>query len=367
LAESLQIYNEDALQALLLNNAHGRFYKRYNYFAIAGRNIDIAGDVLRVMKTFSEPQNYEAIHKKLWYIPYDKMKYQLVVEKSIVNVASETYFYALNLPISADETRNLISVIRQELSYRSHITDVELMELIRIKCPAVSIDTEGFTTYGLRNALGYVLRDYFSFNGPIVSSLGEQLSVAEVYAEYCRSNETLRLEDLQTLSRDLNLNIYWDTVLNQMVRISDKEFVRRDMISFNVDAIDTVLEEMCPGDYVPIRDVSLFLHFPTMDYRWNSYVLESYVYAGSRKFELIHVSFSASEVCGAIVRRDSAIKDYRALIIDALAHSNRPGSKQAVLQYIVERGFQSRRRYDGIEQVIQEAKLLQEKLHKQKK
>lgn len=367
LAEHLQIYNSDALIPILLANSKGRFTKKYSYLVRKWENADPASDILRIMKAFHQPKNYKSIHEKAWYIPYDKMKTLLIWEKSIVNVAPESYFYAPNLPISSSEIQQLISIINTELEYRSYITDVELMELIQTKCQSVAINTDSFTTYGLRNCLGYILRDHFSFNGPIISQLGKELSMSDVYAEFARNHEELNFEDLKQLSAEMNIGIYWDSVLNEMIRISEQKMIRRDLIDFNVDLIDNILDGMCPAQYISIKDVNLFLQFPNIGYAWNQYILESYLFKNSRKFKLLHVSFGQNSVCGAMVRADSSIVDYRSLIIDVLSKSNALGSTKSALQYIVDQGYQQRRRYDGIEQLITEAKLIKEQRENEEK
>lgn len=367
LADELQIYNAEALSPILLTSSNGRFAQRHTYFVQRPENADPSRDLLRIMQSFHEPQNYTTIHEKAWYIPFDKMKALLVWDKSIVNVAPETYFYAPNLPVSSSEVAQLISVIQTELEYKTHITDIELLNLIQTKCPSIAINTDGFTTYGLRNCLGYILRDQFSFNGPIISRLGKELSMSDVYAEFARNHDELYFEDLKRLSVEMNIGIYWDSILEEMVRVSPQKLVRRDLIYFDVALIDEVLDKMCPNEYIPIRDVNLFLQFPNIGYAWNHYVLESYLFKNSRKFRLLHGSFGQNSVCGAMVRTESTISDYRTLLVDVLSKSNALNSTGAALQYIVEHGYQQRRRYDGIEQLIKEAKLIKDRREAEEK
>lgn len=367
LAENLQIYHIDALTNLLIDNAKGRYIQRYSYLVKGWNNADIEGDVLRVMQASHRPLNYEEIHRKLWFIPYDKMKHLLVIDKSIVNVAQETYFYAPNLPINADELKALITLIQTELEYRSYITDVELMELIQMKLPSVAVNTDAFTTYGLRNCLGYILRHQFSFNGPIISEIGKELSMSDVYAEYARQHEKLTLDDIKNLSKEMDTIIYWDSIRGEQIRISEKEFVRRDLIKFDIEAIDSVLDGLCTGDYMPIKDITLFLYFPSVGYQWNSYILESYLYNVSRKFKLLHASFVQSGVFGAMVKSESNIKEYSDLIIDVLSRSSALKNTKSALQYIVNSGYQQRLRLTGIEQMVAKAKLMKEKREKEEK
>lgn len=113
--------------------------------------------------------------------------------------------------------------------------------------------------------------------------------------------------------------------------------------------------------------IGLFMHFPTICVQWNGYVLESYIYKYSKKFKLLHASFSASGVFGAVVRQDSGIENYQELIIDVLAHSSQWSEKNSALELLVEQGYQQRKRYADIEKIVHEAKLLREKINTSEK
>lgn len=367
LAADLHIYNQEALASLLLAYANGKYTRRYSFLTNNGSGANAQEDLLRIMKSFDQPQDYGSIHEKAWFLPFERMRAILVTTASIVNVAAETYFYAPNLPISADELAQLSSLMNEELSYHSHITDVRLMQLIAEKCPSIAINTEGYTTYGLRNCLGYLLRDKFTFNGPIITLKGKELSMADIFAEFAKDHKVLHVDDLSALSNEMNIVIYWDSVLSEMIRVSATELVRKDQIKFNVEVIDEILEGMCSGDYVPLPEVNLFLHFPNVGYPWNSYLLESYLFSCSRRFRLLHSSFNKTGVYGAMVRKEANVSDYRALLVDVLSKSDALDSIKTALQYIVDKGYQQRRRYEGIEMVIQEAKLVKVQREKQEK
>lgn len=367
LADNLHIYNQDALASLLLAHANGKYIQRYSFLTNNRSGANAQEDLLRIMKTFHQPQNYAAIHEKAWFLPYERMKTILVTTASIVNVAAETYFYAPNLPVSAVELAYLSSLMNEELSYHSYITDVRLMQLIAEKCPSIAINTDGYTTYGLRNCIGYILRDQFAFNGPIITLTGKELSMADVFTEFAKDHEVLSVDELSALSDEMSTVIYWDSVLSEMIRVSATELVRKDQIKFDVEAIDEILDGICPGDYIPLPEVNLFLYFPNIGYPWNSYLLESYLFGFSKKFRLMHSSFIKTGVYGAMVRKDADFQDYRALLVDVLSKSNALDSTKDALQYIVDKGYQQRRRYEGIETVIQEAKLVKEQREKQEK
>ncbi len=367
LADDLHIYNQDALASLLMAHANGKYIRRYSFLTNNRFGANAQEDLLRIMKEFRQPQDYAAIHEKAWFLPYDRMKNILAATDSIVNVAAESYFYAPNLPVSADELAHLSSLINEELSCHSHVTDVHLMQLIAEKCPNIAINTDGYTTYGLRKCLGYILREQFAFNGPIITLKGKELSMADVFAEFAKDHEVLGVDELSALSNEMNTVIYWDSVLSEMVRVSAMELVRKDQIKFKIEAIDKFLDGMCQGDYVSLPEVNLFLHFPNVGYPWNSYLLESYLFGYSREFRLLHSSFIKTGVYGAIVRKSADITDYRSLLVDVLSKSNALESTKEALQYIVDKGYQQRRRYEGIETVIRDAKLIKKQREKQEK
>lgn len=364
LSDDLQIYNVDSLTEMLIASANGAYQSRCSYLYIFNREPDLQKDVFGIIKASQVPLSYDELKTKLWYIPLDKIKNVLVTNKSLVNVASETYFYAPNLPVSATELKTIIDLIQNALSHKNYVTGTELMELLKRDCPSVLINTEGYPVWGLRNALGYLLRDHFSFNGPIISGLGREVNKNQVFAEYCQDHASVTLEDIKQLAADMNSTIYWDAVYSEMIRISRNEFVRKDQLHFDVDRVDNVLEQICSEAYLPIKRINLFLQFPPMKVRWNSYVLESFVYSYSKKFRLIHACFTATDCFGAVVRRDSGIDDYSELLTDILAHSNEWHNKQTALQFIVDEGYQLRRTYSGIEQIVRKAKLRREYLAK---
>ena len=166
---------------------------------------------------------------------------------------------------------------------------------------------------------------------------------------------TLQLKD------ELGVPIYWDTVRSEMVRINSDELIRKDLVHFDVDAIDAVLDEICPGDYIPLKDISLFLHFPSFEYPWNSFVLESYLET-SKKFCLFHAGYANHGVFGVMVRRDSKFVDYKSVVVDMLSRNDEWKTTKQGLALIVDKGYQARKKWVGFEKITQEASLLREKL-----
>ena len=367
LADDLHIYSQQTMMPFLLDHAQGRFVRYHSYLTNAGNMPDPREDLLEIMKWFHQPQSCDAIHEEVWFIPLDKIKQLLINIPSVVNVGPGMYFYAPNLPVSTKELDRISRRIREELQIYSHITDSRLVQLVNAVCPDIAANVGEYTTYGLRNCMKYLLRDRFTFNGPIITLRDKELNAADVFSEFAREHERLSVDELASLSEEMNLTIYWEPVLKEMVRISETELVRKDQISFDLDAIDKVLEELCPEEYLPIPEVKVFLRFPNVGYPWNSYLLESYLFGRSKKFRLLHNVFTKTGVYGAMVRVESEIQDYRALLVDVLSRSDALTSTSSALQYIVQQGYQQRKAYKDIDAVLHEARRLKEQREKQKK
>lgn len=356
LSESLHIYDVEAFENVLLGRGNRLYYKRYNYLCNFGCEANPQHDILSFMKLHHVPVTYDDISNELWYIPLDKIKQVLVTSIETVNAAPEAYMYAPNLPINEEELKTITAHVHSALLQRPYISDVELMQIINEHCPSVAMNTSEYPVWGLRNALGYLLRYEFSFRGAIISRKGEEISMAEVFSDFCKRNDHLTVDELKGFAGELDTVVYWDSVYEEMIRINNSEFIRKNQLNFDIDRIDSVLDMLITDAYVPLKSITLFLHFPTLSVSWNSFVLESYIANYSKKYELMHASFSATDCCGAIVRRDSGITDYRSLLVDVLANNRTWKTKADALEILVRDSYQQRRSYSDIEKVMQEAK-----------
>ena len=362
LAEQLQVFSQEVMKNMLVSTSYGEYLTSKHYFHTRNQSPDADIDIRRLMSQSTIPLNYEEIHEQLWYIPMDTIKHCLVTTTELVNVAQETYFNARNLPLSAEELNSIANMIHGQLGQKSFITDQELRSLIKEHCPSAYINTESFTTWGMRNCLAVLLQDRFAFNGPIISEYGNAINTEMAYKEFCQSHESMTLDELKAFATDVNNGyIYWDSVMDVMIRTSQNDFVRKGKIQLDVQAIDHVLGEMFDGDYLALKKCQLFLHYPPISVQWNEFVLESYVAGYSQDFTLLHSGFTASECCGAVVRKNSTIKDFQDVITDVLAHSDKWKTKADALSLLVDEGYLQRKHYTKIDMILSEAKLLREK------
>ena len=365
LANDLGIYNEDALASMLLSNNQNMYHRR-NGFIQQGFGVpDFAQDVLRVMQDSHDPMNYAELKMKLWYLPIDKIKHVLVTEQAVVNVDTETYFYAPNLPITKEELSALTSAMHQQIAEKGFLVAKDFPVLLEEVAPAAAVNTYEFKDWALRNVFGYILCDEFSFSRSLVCEKGQIIDIGQAYRNYCMQFERISLDDLKEFSDEVGVQIYWNDVLKEMIRVSPTELVRKDLIHFNVDAMDALLDTFCPGDYIPIKDIGLFLHFPATDVAWNGFVLESYLLNFSKNFSLYQASIAESDYFGVIVRNNAGFLSYTDVIVDMWAHSKEWTDKKSALELLVQHGCQARRHLGNIDVLLKEAALKREQIEKE--
>lgn len=366
LSQNLNIYNQTALKEMILAEEMPGIYANNIMFKKTQGRINFEKEIINYMKQNHAPVTYAQLEKELWYIPIDSIKHVLVTEPSLVLVDWETYMYALNFPATNIELNNLKREMNEKLYEKGFLVARDVEKIIKEKFQAIAINTTGYKDWAYRNILKYIMRDDFEFGSSVISSKGKKLEMHQVYRSFCLEHERLTTDELKQFSGEVGVQIYWEDVLMEMVRISANELIRKDLIKFDVQAIDCVLDEMCQDEYIPINDITLFLHFPAINYPWNHFVLESYLQYSSR-FDLYHVSYSENKVFGIVVKKNSLFKDYRQVVIDMLANNNEWTDETNALAWIVKKGCQARKRWTGFDKVLNEASLRREKILNERK
>lgn len=363
LAQQLSVYTADSFKAMLLTSANRRFNISYGIICLPGKNANVTADVMGLFQGCYEPITYAQMAEQLWYIPIDRIKHELVTEKSIVMIEQETYFYAPNFPISTHELAALQRAMHRRIEDEGFLVARSLRELMQTCCPNAVMDTASWKDWGVRNVMAWLLQDQFDFNGVVICARGTGMDTHMVFRSYCKSHERVTMDELKDLCTQLDVSgIYWDSVLSEMVRISRNEFLSKRLIAFDSESTDRVLELACPGDYMPLKDFTLFMSLPGVVVPWNGFLLESYLRDYSRIFRLEQTGPVEHTPIGAMVRRISPFRTNRDLLIDVLAHDDSWHSAREALDVMVERGYRTQRLMANAAEMIKSAQIQREKL-----
>ena len=360
LVNELNIYNEKDL-ANLLYQSEKRGYTVYDGLLVPwGKRPNTTQDVFNLLKATPCAMNYEQIQEKLWYLTMSMIKNALLQQPSLINVDAGTYIYARNFPIDNDELSKLKKAIQNRLEHSGYLLDTEFAQLIQEEVPSITINTQEYPDWGVRKVLGYLLRYEFEFRGKVIGPRRSNITLKDVFQMYCKEHESLTLEELQEFADYADSTIYWDSVRSEMIRINETEFWRKDRLAFDTEKVDAVLQELCPGDYIPLREANLYFSFPAMPVPWTEYLVESYVYTYSKKFVLQHAAFQANSCCGAIVRKTANLFTYEDVVRDVLVHSDVSTNEQA-LNLLIEQGYQVRKTLSNIDKILARARSIRQR------
>lgn len=353
------MYNADMLKGYLIYINDGSYYTNKNFIsAEATVNVSTYDEVKNCLVQQATPMEYDEIFSILSHIPEQKIKNILAQYNEFISNGRNEYFHISIAALSDEEIEDIAIIIKSSIDEKRFIGGNELIDSVKKKYPYIIERNALLSDKGLRDAIGYKLRDRFSFKGNIISSQGQALSMMEVFADFCKHRESFTLDELKVLKQELDTVIYFEAVYDNSLRISKNEFVAKSHAAFKPEETDAVINRFCEGDYIAIGKIQQFGLFPDAGFNWNSFLLEHYVAIYSPNYKLIHSNYNEGVCVGGIVKKLSDIDTLDELIIDLLAKSGLPLQKEVALQYLCDEGYLARRSYSGIEQLLIKAKEL---------
>ena len=357
-----RIYTPEMLKTYLSYINKGNYVLQRSYLAKDYTvQMNPEDDIKHNHKQAAGPAEVTRLAAELSYIPEQKIKFALSTNSDFIWNTTGEYFYEDCVHFSNSELEWISQFILDGIEERDFVTGNELVEAVEAHFPDIKEMYQWITPVGMRNVIGYKLNDRFSFNGNIISKYGEDLSMAEVYAKYCRKHSRFTLDELNVLKQELGSTIYFDEIYANSLRISQNEFVSQDMAQFDVEATDEAIGRICTGQYMSLQEIRDFGTFPYAGYPWNEYLLEHFVANYSQKFMLLHIGFSANVCAGAIVKQASSCKDFNDLLVDILANSNIVLDEDSALEYLRQQGYIARRRGSDIGRIVTAAKVIRSK------
>lgn len=355
------INNSNMLKSCLKYINNGEYVIQRDYLAESkGKGIDISEEVKEYLITCGIPVTVEKIFTDLSHLPENKIRLVLSGNNSnefIWNKKGE-YFHSDIMEVSKEELEKIENLLEKTIKEKKYIGTNEFVKIIGDHYPSIREGYSNLTDTGFSSALAYKLKDKFAFNGKIISSLDENLTMKSIFAEYAKSKDKFSLNELNALRKELNSIIYFDSIYENSLRINQTEFVSKKNANFNIEAIDTAIDRFCIGDYISIGQIQQFGSFPYVGFPWNSFLLEHYVADFSKKYQLLHVGYNAGVATGAIVRKTAGYKDFDDLVVHILRDNNISSDKNKALEYLCNHGFIARKRYSRIDGLLEKVAVL---------
>lgn len=202
-----------------------------------------------------------------------------------------------------------------------------------------------------------VLSGKYHLNGKILTKENSELDVVMLLKQYIKGKNECSFDEVAEkvveLTGGTNRQYAFQALYDDMVRVDKNRFVADQFVNFSVDEVDTVLTGFITDGFRAILDVTTFAMFPLCGQSWNHYLLESFCYKYSRKYNL-HVIHFNDKNAGIIAERDFN-KKYNEMLAIALARSNVELSSDAIGQYLFNAGYMAKSKYAKLDEISQQA------------
>lgn len=305
-----------------------------------------------------------SIQEKIWYWPQNMVKKFLDGVPGIIKV-KDLYFYVPNISLSDPEKQRLRDALLEDMTQRQFIPNDRLREILEESCPGVAIDMSSLDNALLRKALATLFPTDFIERAKGLFPAGHMKSGREQIQEYCHAHTKLSTSDIKWFAKQRGiLGNICNYVMDEMVRVSPEEWIRRDHVHFQgkeAHIIQKIGQQMGEKSCVPLEDFGLFLSFPDIGIPWNSYVLESFLYKNDAilcPFSLVQANGGVSDsgVYGAVIKKGYAIDSYDDVLIELLSRSSDWQTDEEALDFIVAHKLQVLRKLKQIGTIVKQAK-----------
>lgn len=359
-ASCYTLSDENMLRAYIKFTApKGKYYYSSDYMSTEQNvSIDHTAEVEEYLLNSGKPMATEAVCDALSHIPREQVLKIITTDGRFLRNAKGEYFHADILDVSDDELDSIANMIINHIQQNEYAIWADIWKEIQDSMPNFIENNIYLSSLGVRNALAKRLIGRFNFDSEVISAPRNRYSMRDIYQLYAKHHAKFSADDIYELSKDLNTAVNFDAIAKESVRVSHDLFVSKDSIDFNVDEIDRAIESYMAKDYIRIREIDSFLVFPNVEYEWNEYLLESYVYSYSRKFSLLNNGFAFNNVAGAVVKKAGSIHEFVDVCAAVLADSRINLSRKEAIDYLADVNMITRKSYKDIDTAIREASRL---------
>lgn len=326
-------------------------YMAKERFVKIDHNAEIADRLL----TEGKPMKIDDLCAALSHIPSDQIRRIITTDKQFVWNAKGEYFHRDIFEVTDEELEKIAGIIDYYIAENGYVIWTDVWLDIKAQMPGFIENNLYLSSYGVREILARRFSRRFSFNAAVISLPQDNLQMWKVYQLFAKHHSTFTADELYNLSKELNSVIYFEAIFEVSVRVSRDLFVSKKQIIFDVAEIDKAIESFMSKDYIKIKEIDSFLAFPYVGFEWNEYLLESFLLSYSKRFILLNNGTALNNVAGAIVKRDSAIKEFVDVCAAVLADSSVSLKKNEALDYLVEANMITRRSYRYIEEALRKA------------
>lgn len=364
--EENHISSEDMLKEILkqsnkrvLAEYKGMYFAK-NYVSFQGQTTEneaVTGEIIRCWGN-TPVRESDSFSEELPYIPEDLIKRYLSMGRKFAWVSEGVYVLVDRLIISQQEEKDIYDYVWNacEINGFASISEIPLGNLIE--------ENYELTFVGLLAAIyNKVLFGDFYLNGKIITKEKSDLDVVALVKVFLNDKQTCTFDMANQKVTELAGGKYrymaYHALYDSLVRIDKDNYVDDSMVVFNIDDIDRILADIIADrGFIAVKEVTTFALFPVCNYAWNHYLLESYCYRFSVKYSLRYRMLNDKNA--GIIAEKTISDGYDDILAKAVARADVPLQPEIVGKYLVDTGYTAKKRFAGLENVIEKAALIRE-------
>ncbi|MCD8049995.1 MAG: hypothetical protein LUG52_10495, partial [Clostridia bacterium] len=280
------ITSPDMLKKYLQDNIEGCFFaKMFMVKGIKRSEREAVSDELRRVWGANPVEKVSALCERLPYVPQENI-WRVISGNNLFSLASEgEYLLIERFHIKENEKEDILKYVKEACDEGgfSSLSSV----------PLGDIEEENYelTQATIYNAIyKKVLVNEYHLNGKILTKDKSELDTVTLLKEYIKDKDECTFSEISEkvveLTGGINRQYVFRALYDDMVRVDKDRFVANRFVEFPLDEIDAVLGNFFTDDFIAIREVSTFAMFPLCGQNWNHFLLESFCYKYSRKYNL---------------------------------------------------------------------------------
>ena len=358
LMEELHMVSADSLKSILKEKRSDLVFSK-NFFSNTDKMTEDMAVSQEIIRVWGECVSVSAdeLSEKLPFIPRDKVRFYLSLNKNFVWVSEGVYTKLDSILISEMDNKKVQEFVASEIVRKGFVSLSEL--------PLDSIYEENYELSEYAILFGTYekcLSKSYSLHGRIVTEVDAEFDINTLMKQYCSTLDEISLDDAIAKVEDFTgvgeRRIAYPALYDSMIRISEQIFVSQKRVHFDIEKIDLQIERFAKDGFVALKEITTFVLFPECGFTWNQYILESFCYRFSKKY-LFRTNLFNGRNAGAIIDR-SLNWDYQEIMAQAIARSGIKLEEEMIGKFLYDTGYMARSKFSGIADIAERAKIIRE-------
>lgn len=300
---------------------------------------------------------FSHLETKLCYIPSDKIAWSLSVSPEFVWISEGKYYLMKHFILREKDADAIRTFVKNECNLKGYASITDL--------PFGNIPDDNFelsVTALYAAVYGAVLSKEYYLHGKIITKERNGVDISTLLRTFCSNRAECLVADVLERATELtgsgNKQYSMEALLDTMVRADAGRFVSEDQVHFDVTRIDDILANLVGDRFLPIKGVTTFALFPSCGISWNHFVLESYCYRFSNKYQLVVINFNDKNA--GIIKSKTYSASYTEMLCEAAAMSGVDLTSENVGNYFFDNGFTAKRKYANLPEIVERAITIRE-------